>query len=321
MAEEPSFLDILHSQAIIERAHLELRSTVNLSNFKLNTIPLNLTQIKFLLNLYLDKNLLQSLPVEIAQLENLEVLALDYNKLNEFPPILLLLTTLVKINLSYNPLKEIPSQIKELQNLEVLWINNTQISRLPPEIGQLSKLDTLGARCNNIEFIPREILELGSLRWLTLRGNKIKCLPEFTTISNIIHLNLSHNLFEEIPSLSSIKTLKYCYLGDNPLVKIDYKDFCRFKHLKLLQLHKLNVPEEYLMEYPFLKINDPDVEVSTFEQTDNEDSEEDWADSLDTSDINTSEGEDEDDGFNNNWNNHIAMTWLPLIAKLGGCIK
>lgn len=70
-----------------------------------------------------------------------------------------------------------------------------------------------------------------------------------------------------------------------------------------------------------MKINDPDVEVSTFEQTDNEDSEEDWADSLDTSDINTSEGEDEDDGFNNNWNNHIAMTWLPLIAKLGGCIK
>lgn len=77
----------------------------------------------------------------------------------------------------------------------------------------------------------------------------------------------------------------------------------------------------FVQKYTFLNTNDPDIEVSTFEQSDFGDSEEDWADSLDTSEINTSEDEDEDDGFNNNWNNHRAMTWLPLLAKLGGCVK
>ncbi|KAE8573800.1 leucine-rich repeat protein soc-2 [Halyomorpha halys] len=301
---------------IIERALASQSSSLYLCNLNLKDIPLSITRINHLLRLYLSHNRISQVPKEICQLEELYSLALDYNKLHSLPPYLISLQTLVKLNLNHNSLKVIPPEIFHLTNLEILWLNHTELSEIPCEIKNLTKLDTFGARGNNIQSLPDEFGCLENLRWLTLQDNKITHLPKNLYFTSLVHLNLSLNLFTVFPeALTKFKDMQFCFFAGNHIKSISDETLCQLRHLKLLDLHKNPLTEESdLKDYPFITTL---CKGESDDDSNDEDDSEDWAESVGSSELNTSDEEDILDDLE--LVRGGAVLWVPLVSKLLAC--
>ncbi|KRH92571.1 Glucose-repressible alcohol dehydrogenase transcriptional effector CCR4, partial [Pseudoloma neurophilia] len=100
-------------------------SGLDLSSHGLKYISMNLFNLYFLKELYLQKNELNFIPKEISELKNLEILDISHNKLTN-----------------------IPSEISKMINLKILKLNDNFLSFIPMEIGTLYQLEIFNLENN-----------------------------------------------------------------------------------------------------------------------------------------------------------------------------
>jgi Leucine-rich repeat (LRR) protein len=112
---------------------------LQISDYELNTMPKEITQLTELQKLYLYNNQLSELPNSISKLTKLQELYLGYNQLSELPNSITQLTNLQTLYLNANQLKDLPDNFTQLTNLKTLNLNNNQLSKLQKEIQQLKQ--------------------------------------------------------------------------------------------------------------------------------------------------------------------------------------
>lgn len=122
---------------------------LSMPNKELKFISINMLSSNLKL-IDLQNNKLESLPEEISNLRYLEKLKVDHNRLTELPAKLSQLERLQTLTASNNALKSLPAGIEELIRLEILLINDNKIRDLTAKIGNLSQLKKLFLHSNQL---------------------------------------------------------------------------------------------------------------------------------------------------------------------------
>jgi len=168
---------------------------LDLSNNKLNALPVNLGAFKILKSLNISKNRIVDIPQQIESLVKLEILNLSYNGLQKIPDGFSKLKNLKEVDLSHNSLTEFPTCLSGLKHLNVvnltknkitqileevkgveateINLNENQISRIDSSIATCPRLKTLRLEenCLSLEAIPTELLSDSGVSLLSLEGN------------------------------------------------------------------------------------------------------------------------------------------------------
>jgi len=218
----------LYGNALTGSIPAELGNLTNLISLYLynnqleGSIPPELGSLTNLQRLYLISNQLEgSIPAELGSLINLQWLNLSGNALTgSIPPELGNLTNLQDLYLYNNQLEgSIPAELGGLTNLK--WLNlsgNALTGSIPPELGNLTNLNYLYLYNNQLEgSIPPELGSLTNLERLYLQYNQLGgSIPsELGSLMNLQNLYLYSNQLEELPDLSGLNNLSYCYINNN----------------------------------------------------------------------------------------------------------
>lgn len=240
-------------------------------------------------------------------MSHLQILTLDYNHLDEYPKILNKLTSLKFLNISCNDIEILPTEIGHLTRLETFWCNNTGLLSIPEEIGNCDNLETFGARGNRITKIPQCFGLLTKLRWLTLESNRIRELPKaFEALDGLVHLNLKNNFIDKFPEcLPLLKSLRYVFLNENQITdaSIHRTQLESTEFISVLDLtdnpcascESFVILTEDFSHVVLTKQQGASLDVmedGVIEEDDNE-TRSDWENSVETSDINSTDDEDD----------------------------
>ncbi|KAF5464431.1 hypothetical protein F2P56_014506 [Juglans regia] len=206
-----------------------------------NGILQSLGHVTSLKTLNLTSNLLEGyFPAqELVGLRNLNKLDISGNSYNDIIPSqgwksLSRLENLEKIDLSHNDLNDDPLQslvaVKSLKNLNLAW-NQVTGSFLVKDWKLLSRLENLEILDLSHNYLNDNTLKslvlVKSLKNLNLAGNQLtgtfptKGWESLSRLENLEILDLSLNLISDgsLPSLATIKSLKYLNLASNYLMK------------------------------------------------------------------------------------------------------
>ncbi|KAJ8007188.1 hypothetical protein DPEC_G00114940 [Dallia pectoralis] len=198
--------------------------------------------IPALRRLYLDRNLLESVPADLP--DSLEELRLDNNRVGTMSePVWACCPRLLVLNLSNNSLGNgsdtLPAGVfLPLGSLRTLSLDNNRLASVP--LGLPLSIRELYLRGNLIQTFPGEafvgtseltILDLSANR-LTDRGLIVESL---TNTTNLESLNLEGNLLKRVPRHlpSSLKTLN---LEGNLISSVGRSSFLHLPHLEHLGL-------------------------------------------------------------------------------------
>ncbi|MBT4594779.1 hypothetical protein HOD08_02790 [bacterium] len=110
------------------------------SNLEIEELPQCIGSLVNLRILKLKRNRLQSLPKEIGNLKFLGHLNLSYNQLEELPCEVGRLENLIGLNVKNNKLETVPEEIGGLRLMALLNLANNNISHLPLSLGLLTNL-------------------------------------------------------------------------------------------------------------------------------------------------------------------------------------
>ncbi|GAB2298843.1 Phospholipase A I [Dionaea muscipula] len=112
------------------------------------------------------------LPVEVTQLPQLEELYLDFNRLSVLPPELGELKNLKVLRVDSNMLASVPVELRQCVGLVELSLEHNKLVRPLLDFRAMSELRVLRLYGNPLEFLP-EILPLHKLRHLSLANIRI----------------------------------------------------------------------------------------------------------------------------------------------------
>ncbi|XP_062603339.1 leucine-rich repeat protein 1-like [Saccostrea cucullata] len=137
---------------------------LHISQCRMKKIDSRIFQLKKLIHLDLQENVIEELPPTFSQLTSLRELILSTNKIQTLPSSLCLLPnwkeTLSLLDLSNNLINLLPIQLCELDNLVTLKVDHNKLETFPPTIGRLKKLKYLSASHNKIETLPCSFMQL-----------------------------------------------------------------------------------------------------------------------------------------------------------------
>ena len=139
---------------------------------------LALCKLEWLEHLYLEKNLLDSVPKQIQQLKRLHTLDLDGNNFTAIPEPITFIRGLQRLSLSENKITTVPPEIRRLRNLIELNLDNNMIGpALPENMWRLcGSLRILGLENNHLDsekfFANHVIQRLTGLTILRIGGNR-----------------------------------------------------------------------------------------------------------------------------------------------------
>lgn len=119
---------------------------IDLTKYKLDSIPEALEKFKNIKGLKLSKNNLTRLPSFFKSFDSLEFLYLNKNKFEVFPYQVFHLSQLKLLDISKNELSNIPEGIKSLRQLVYLDIWSNEIDGFPEELSELQQLEFFDAR-------------------------------------------------------------------------------------------------------------------------------------------------------------------------------
>jgi len=144
--------------------------------------------------LNLGNNELTDLPDELASLApTLKVLWLDDNLLKTLPKSILELGSLSALRLSRNALEVLPAQIRQLRSLEVLALDSNQLEALPESVNDLPLLRTLNVRQNRLAALP-DLGALAALQTLAASSNRLAAAPPgLECLQKLEHLYFNRN--------------------------------------------------------------------------------------------------------------------------------
>ncbi|SNR14349.1 leucine-rich repeat domain-containing protein [Tenacibaculum jejuense] len=226
---------------------------LNLTSYGLQGIAPELGSLLKLEQLYLNGNLISSLPEDFYDLVNLKILNVSNNQIPSLSDRLGNLTALEQLNFSSNNIDEIPSSVGNLVNMKTLQFQNNQITLLPPELGNLTLLTLMRGFNNEIASIPSEFGQLTLLQFLDLSSNSISNTPvEFSNLTELETLYLNNNDLQVIAGLGGFTKLKFLRLHENRLGEdnaiFDTKLPANIGDLSLLQ--ELTLHDNQLKELP-----------------------------------------------------------------------
>ena len=186
---------------------------LDLKSLSLERVPDSAASLTDLDELYLDDNLITSLPRWLSLMTRLTVLRIGLNKLSSLPEWLGNLTRLRVLDVSRNQLTSLPESLGRLTGLHQLSLDGNQLTALPDVLGNLVNLTSLRLENNSLATLPASIGRLKGLQSLPLYNNQLMSLPE--TLGNLdvlTELNLTTNPMTELPSsIGNLKKLSSLY--------------------------------------------------------------------------------------------------------------
>ena len=162
----------------IEKAWESGASVLNLSDFKLSTLPEAIGQLSRLHELNLSGNQLSTLPEAIGRLSELQRLDLSINRLSTLPEAIGQLSQLQVLNLSGNRLSTLPEALQSLVKLEKLFLHGNLRLGLPDEVLGPTIEEFLGSQRRRAPKPSREILDY----YFATRGAEGRALRELKLI-------------------------------------------------------------------------------------------------------------------------------------------
>ncbi|XP_049584143.1 leucine-rich repeat-containing protein 58 [Syngnathus scovelli] len=230
-----------------DRAAVGSDGVLDFSRSNLNTLVLNGVsdeKKRDTKQLYLNSNLLRTLPSSVTHFSNLQLLDISNNRLSaigeDITRLAQLRTLIAKnnclnefslpkgfgsmqlevVNFSGNRFEEIPLQFTKLRRLQSLSLGGNRLKSIPAEIENLTSLELLYLGGNFISAIPVEVANLPYLSYLVLCDNRIQSVPpQLTRLHSLRSLSLHNNLLTYLPrEILSLVHLQELSLRGNPLV-------------------------------------------------------------------------------------------------------
>jgi len=172
--------------------------TIDLSENKIASLPMNIGAFVNLKHLNLNHNSIEIIPDQIATLIKLESLSITFNKIKAVTPAVQKLTKLKDVDLSHNQLPSFPTMFCGLPHLTVLNLANNKIQVLPDGIGGLQVIELI-VNQNQINKISDDLAACPKLKTLRLQENclSIQNFPtKILTDSSISLISTEGNLFD-----------------------------------------------------------------------------------------------------------------------------
>ncbi|KAI6191426.1 hypothetical protein M3Y97_00226900 [Aphelenchoides bicaudatus] len=185
---------------------------------------------------------LEDVPKEIYRARKfLEELNLNVNKIESLPPEFFRCIKLKKLDVSENKLKELPPEIGYLQCLMDLNISNNgklinlllfrvlsngfsylEFVDLPEELGHCINMVTLNISTNIVPGLPKSIVNLTQLTSLVISNNPLTQLPnEIDQLANLQHLDAGQCELRFLPnSIVHLRRLRILDLCENYLAEL-----------------------------------------------------------------------------------------------------
>ena len=206
---------------VILDTYYHKRTRLDLSKYRLSTLPKEIGRLSHLQFLDLSENSLKSLPKELKDLQNLKFLRLQNNQLSQYPEQLSELKNLSLLDLSSNNLNELPKSIGALYRITNLYLGNNNLTSLPNSISACSHLTRLDLRGNLFETFPLVVTDLSRLSSLNLSENQLQSLPqEIGKLKDLNYLFLDKNKLSYLPlTLSESSHMKHISWEDNSFSK------------------------------------------------------------------------------------------------------
>lgn len=204
-----------------------------------SVFPENITQFKYLAELFLSGNRITILPPSIGELGgSLRSLYLNGNFLTALPAEISQLSNLEKLDAANNQIRTLPAEIGQVAQLEELRLNGNPISTLPVEMSNLSYLVSLDMNGCQLQTIPEKCLVNPRLLELDLGTNQLTSLPsDFGCLTRLVSLNLADNKLTDLPlSMGKCESMDSCQLEGNPI-----------KNEKLMAKYKVGT--DHLIDY------------------------------------------------------------------------
>lgn len=250
--------------------------SLDFKNYKLQSIPLELFDLKNLEYLNLSNCSIQQLPSEIKKLKNLKTLIWENAELQSLPKEVGKLQKLENLFLSLkmediiqsyihiegflsNGLNELPKEFGKLKNLKTLTLQNIALIKLPKTFKKLQKLEKLEIYFHTLTTLPKEIISLQNLKELYLSQGKLQILPkEIEKLEKLEILNLDKNYLNFLPKeIGNLKNLKRLTLHDNQLKSLP-KEVANLRKLEklILSMNRLKTLPKELHNLKSLKFLD-----------------------------------------------------------------
>lgn len=118
----------------------------------------------------------------IGGLTSLEELWVDCNMIPSIPKEIAACQTLKYLNCRRNRITSLPAELGQLQNLEYLVASHNLVQAIPPELCKLPKLHTLELEGNLIPELPDYIMDATSLSVLDLSNNPLRKIPSVVSL-------------------------------------------------------------------------------------------------------------------------------------------
>lgn len=153
-------------------------------------------QMGFIRNLNLPRNKLLGLlsfrtpQLQMNHFRYITDMNLSGNKLNTLPPEIGVLKSLKTMNLAWNNIFKLPDSIGDLQSLELLDLSHNNMSVMKGNFAQLHKLEDMNLSHNMFKTVPPVLLKLRALRILDFSFNALQhlaVLPDFLDMSAVWH--------------------------------------------------------------------------------------------------------------------------------------
>lgn len=130
--------------------------------------------------------------------------------LNSFPSIPSKATCVI---LKSNYIEQFPGDVSSLTNVVTLDLSGNRLSYLPDDLYKMQQLEILDVSENRLETLSPNTKFPESLRGLLLAKNNMKRIPNGIRVPGLLVLDLSHNLFTEIPE-------QFCI--SDQLIRVDF---------------------------------------------------------------------------------------------------
>lgn len=214
-------------------------NNVQLTNGRLNEVPIELKVCNNIKYLDLFGNNIEKIPDWFFQFKKLEHLSLKNNSLKELPTTVFTLESLKSLNLADNQIKDLGSHFfSNLLDIEKVDISYNQLSTIPAERISYPKCKIINLKGNKLQKFPVALSDAVTLEKLDLSENKINSIDDeaFDKLENLIELDLSFNELQYLPtSIGKLRNLKKLNLSGNKisflprefenLTSLEYLDF------------------------------------------------------------------------------------------------
>jgi Leucine-rich repeat (LRR) protein len=198
-------------------SNLKYLRKLDLSSNKISNLGIFENRFQFLEYLNLTNNNLSNFP-ELKGFQALRTLYIAQNSFDILPNTISLLSRLQYLNLGINNLTKLPEEITDLKRLTMLSIYENQLQSLPNNFEKFKKLKSLIISKNDIGEIPESIGYIDSLETFILNGNKIKKLPNsICNLQSLVSLDISANRIQNLPiDFYKLTNLRFLTLNNNP---------------------------------------------------------------------------------------------------------